>query len=447
MGKASGPIKEMCARPDPYLYSPSQVLPIQLEASREMFARMRPLIPVLDRRASDTGVDRIDSIKDLVPLLLSHATYKSYPQAFVASRQWDKLTRWLGLVSTETFEGVDVAGATDIDDWLDRMWAAGYKVTTSSGTGGKVSLLPKSDLDLEIFHEYLRRFRGWPEPAVAANDRHFFQFGPASGAYTGVIAAGFAVQDFARPDSVHLLVDEPLRIAKVSQMAAFREKLKDGTATPADIATVEAEGAEQAAKSSARMNEMIDEIIRLRHEPQYIMGMSATIYEVVTRARAQGIPDGQFHPDTIASFGGGTKHFKLPEDYDAQIRSFFGDVIYSSGYGMTEMSWLSTHCAGGNYHVPPTVLPLILNEAGDELVEPHQGVVVGRFGFVDLLTDIRWGGVISGDRVTVDLDGDCPCGRGGVNIRSIVRFESSLGDDKIQCSGTIDAYIRGAVVD
>jgi hypothetical protein len=55
--------------------------------------------------------------------------------------------------------------------------------------------------------------------------------------------------------------------------------------------------------------------------------------------------------------------------------------------------------------------------------------------------------MISSDKVTVDLDGNCPCGMSGTVVHSVGRFDSSLGDDKIQCSGTIDAYIRGAVVD
>ncbi|API61111.1 hypothetical protein BSL82_11830 [Tardibacter chloracetimidivorans] len=439
-------IENICAGEDPFEYSPAQLRPLQLDAARQMFDEMRPHIPILDRRARETGTDSIDDESDLIRLLLSHTTYKSYPQSFVANRQWDRLSKWLGLVSTESFEHVDAAGATDIDDWLQAMWASGYKITTSSGTGGKVSLLPKSERDMQRYDEYIRRFRGWPNPAKANRDRHFFIFGPIEGAYTGVISAAFARDHFARPDSVHVLIDEPLKIAKVSQSAAFREKLKAGTATPDEIATMEAEGAVQAAKSAARIDEMVADIFRLRQEPQYIMGMSAQIYDLVLRARAQNIGDGEFHPETIVSHGGGTKHFKLPADYGEQIVKFFGDVIWSTGYGMTEMTWLSNQCPAGNHHLPPSILPLILDESGENMIEPHDGIVTGRFAFVDLLTDIRWGGMISGDKVTADLAGNCPCGHGGVVLHSIGRFESDT-DDKIQCSGTIDAYIRGAVVE
>src|SRR6185503_4489255 len=75
-GRASEPIKEICSREDPYDYSPSEFRSAQLAAAREMFERMRPLVPVLDRRASETGAGKIETLADLVPLLLSHTAYK-----------------------------------------------------------------------------------------------------------------------------------------------------------------------------------------------------------------------------------------------------------------------------------------------------------------------------------------------------------------------------------
>lgn len=432
---------------NPYDHSPAELLPLQLAAVQEVFAEMRPKIPVLDRRASEAGIDRIETIENIVPLLLSHTTYKTYPQSFVKNKQWDRLSKWLGVVSTQTFDHVDVEGAVDIDDWLSRMWSAGYKVTTSSGTGGKVSLLPKSDRDHQHYRDYLRRFRVWPDKLLPNKGHHFFTFGPTKGAYTGVISSNFLMEDFGRPDSSYALVEEPLLIARVSYMAEMREKMKDGSATPEEIREMESAGALQAAKSAARLDFMIDRILELRAEPLYILGMSATMFDVVKRARERGVPDGQFHPNTIVSFGGGTKHFKLPEDYEEQIDRFFGNVRFSKGYGMTEMNWLCVPCSAGHYHIPPTTIPLILEEDGEKLVQPHRGVVTGRFAFVDLLTDIRWGGMISGDKVTVDLDGKCACGHKSTNVHSVGRFADLQGDDKIQCAGTIDAYIRGAVVD
>ena len=70
-----------------------------------------------------------------------------------------------------------------------------------------------------------------------------------------------------------------------------------------------------------------------------------------------------------------------------------------------------------------------------------------RYGFLDLMYEGRWGGLISGDKVQVDYSTHCPCGRRGPTILdTIVRYSQVTGgDDHIGCAGTIDAYVRGAM--
>src|SRR3546814_7362425 len=68
--------------------------------------------------------------------------------------------------------------------------------------------------------------------------------------------------------------------------------------------------------------------------------------------------------------------------------------------------------AGGRYHVPPWVVPLILDKSGDALLPIGNGEYEGRAAFFDLSIDGRWGGVISGDRISIDFS-PCPCGHKG----------------------------------
>ncbi len=71
------------------------------------------------------------------------------------------------------------------------------------------------------------------------------------------------------------------------------------------------------------------------------------------------------------------------------------------------------------------------------------GEIEGRAAFFDLALDGRWGGVITGDKISLDL-GPCACGNAGPIIRdNIVRYADLEGDDKIGCAGTVDAYVRG----
>jgi hypothetical protein len=99
--------------------------------------------------------------------------------------------------------------------------------------------------------------------------------------------------------------------------------------------------------------------------------------------------------------------------------------------------------AGDRYHVPPWIVPMILNKEGDALAHQEHGEVEGRAAFFDLSLDGRWGGVITGDKISLDLR-PCSCGNKGPSIRNnIARYADLDGDDKIGCAGTVDAYVRG----
>ena len=94
----------------------------------------------------------------------------------------------------------------------------------------------------------------------------------------------------------------------------------------------------------------------------------------------------------------------------------------------------------------PWIVPLILDKSGEKLLDPQAtgGIVEGRMALFDLLTDARWGGLISGDRVEVDFR---PTGEfAGPMVRSIARYaELEEGEDKLTCAGTIDSYVRGSI--
>src|SRR5262245_41724369 len=135
------------SEPDPFAYDPAEIAGEQLEAAQEMFASRRQAIRVLDRRASESGVDAIERPEDVIPLLFSHTTYKSYPDAFVRQGRWDRLCAWLGTLSTYPVENIDLEGIEDIDDWVDRLHDAGHRVMTTSGTTGRTSFINTTEAD------------------------------------------------------------------------------------------------------------------------------------------------------------------------------------------------------------------------------------------------------------------------------------------------------------
>lgn len=422
--------------------------PLQLQAAQEVFEQRMDQIPLLRKRAEDAGITRIRSLDDLVPLLFSHTAYKSYPQSFIDSGRWDRMLQWLGSLSVDKMGDVDLSGVTNVDDWVERLHAAGHKVLVTSGTSGKCSFLNQSSDDLARKTRHFRHVTGWPY-AKPNNDREYFFLGPIKGANSAVEAAQIGALNWAKSGGVHALTDEPLKISEISYVAALRKRMAEGSAGPEEIAQFEAQAARKAEENRARLKTLAGQILAHRHEPIFVLGLWAQYMAMIELARAQGVPDGDFHPQSIIKAGGGVKGVVLPPDYKEQVARFVGNVYRPGNYGMTEMASMTARCEAGRYHAAPGLIMLMLDGAGERLLHPQQardGRVEGRFGFLDLLFDGRWGGVITGDKVTMDYGEHCPCGRRGPTLLdNITRFAQVGEQDHIGCAGTIDSYIRGSL--
>jgi hypothetical protein len=432
---------------DRYDRNPAELRPLRLEAAREVFKERLEQIPVLRRRAQDSGITEIRSLADLVPLLFSHTVYKSYPVALVEEKKWDRLLRWLKTLSVEDPTSVDMAGVENIDDWINRLRDAGHLILATSGSSGKCSFLNSTRGDLELKTRHFANMLGWPYLRPSA-DRAVFMLGPSSGPNSAIEAAQIGTKLWGRPGATHFLTEEPLQIAVVSQMAVIRKRMAEGLATPREIADFEQRAAAQAARMTAGLHALTDKILAARHEPIVLSGLWSQHMAIIQRARELGIKDGDFHPQSHISAGGGVKGVNLPNDYKEQVDRFYGEVIRGTGYGMTEQAQVLPRCDAKRYHVPPGLIMLLLDRAGETLLEPERGggIVEGRFAFLDLLYEGRWGGLISGDKVHVDFAERCACGRWGPSILDdITRFAQPGEDDHIGCAGTIDAYVRGAM--
>jgi hypothetical protein len=433
--------------PDPFDQDPAEVEALQLEAARELFAERREQIAVLRRRAEEAGVGEIRTLADLVPLLFSHTVYKSYPQSFVETGRWDRMLVWLQTLSVRKTTDVDVTGVADADDWIARLEAAGHHILATSGTSGRCSFLNHAPGDMDRKLRHWKTMLGWPW-VKAAGDRPFFSLGPTAGASSVIEAAQIAAQLWAPPGDAHFLTNEPLRMAQIAEGQAMRKRMADGSATPGEIAAFEAAAAERAERMGEAVRAFADQVLARRHEPMALTGLWSQHMMIIERARELGIPDGDFHRETVIGAGGGVKGIALPPDYRQQVDRFYGEVVRPSGYGMTEMAQTMVRCEAGRYHRAPGLIMLILDQPGERLLtqaDAIDGKVVGRFAFLDLSLEGRWGGMISGDKVKVDFR-PCPCGRHGPTLLdSITRWAEPGADDHIGCAGTIESYVRGAL--
>jgi hypothetical protein len=114
------------------------------------------------------------------------------------------------------------------------------------------------------------------------------------------------------------------------------------------------------------------------------------------------------------------------------------------GYGMTECMSATRACSSGRFHLLPYVIPYLLDVRTGEPA-PRSGSHTGRFGLIDLAAQSYWGGILTGDEVTLTFgDRPCSCGRQGAYLNASIRRygEQEGGDDKITCAGAPEAHDR-----
>jgi hypothetical protein len=430
---------------DPYSWSSKDIESLQLQAAQESFERHRERVAVLDRRARDVGIEKISSFDDVVPLLFSHTTYKSYPLSFVTGGKWQLLLKWYGTLAAVPVDDVDLSQVDSIDEFLDRLWRAGHAVYVTSGTSGKCSLLNHTHGDREFSALVAERTTGWPNVVAPEPIRRMYWLGPKKGPMRGIDVFGTFARLFAKPDEVVHLSEETVRVSDLMRAGALRKAMQDGTATPQEIADFRRGTATKAEVAAAAFERVVADIADHHTEPLVMSGMWAQQYQIAMALKATGVPSRDFHPQTLVTAGGGRKNLDMPEDFEQQVFEFFGAVRRTNSYGMTEMNAPHQACEAGRYHLLPWVLVLVLDEAGEHLRTADSGVIEGRHAFLDTSFEGRWGGLITGDRIFVDHD-QCACGRPGQTILpDIKRYGELAGDDKITCAGTFDSYARGLV--
>jgi hypothetical protein len=427
----------------------AEIRDLQIAAMNERLQEQGVRIKLVTLRARDAGIDEIKSLDDVVPLLLPHTAYKSYPESFLTERKWDRLTKWLGTVSAYPTDNVDLSDVREIDDWVEACARAGHFVSCSSGTTGKSAMLVASQADLDFASEDGVAAVQWGSD-IRAGDMRTPAGAAGAVAYTPRNAAmgKTMMSAFVDPDAPRFQTGlAPVTIGSLTKMIRLRKAITDGTAQPAEIADFEAESAARQKGLDDAQVGAVEDIISKRNEKLYITGMWGALYPFAEAVRARGYSAKDFNPENAVYLGGGLKRAKLPADYREYVYETFNlkpSLIYQM-YGMQELGTSMPRCQGGNrYHVPPWLVCLPLNKEGDALVPGiGEGKVEGRAAFFDLSMDGRWGGVISGDHIEVDYS-PCACGNRSPSIAdNVYRYSDLEGDDKIGCAGTVDAYVRG----
>jgi hypothetical protein len=443
----SGPPESWTRLPAQTLFSLSsrELYGLQLGWAQERFARLQDRIPALESLAEKQGVKVIDSFDTLATILFTHQVYKNYPFAFIERKQFQELTRWLNKLTAHDLSTLDMRAVSTIDEWLERLDDVGMFVFHSTGTSGKLSFFPRSQIEKSAWVEGTYAFLEAFMPGI--RNTHLPVFWPA---YRGGRQAGMRLIAHFGPalagceEEYHSLFESQMSADFMSLAMRMRHAQEHGDLSTMDkikaIFRTKGEIVTLKARKATLTKNFFDKMVRdYRGQRVFLMASATDLLDVAM----DGLAAGQhyvFAPDSVLLTGGGFKGRKEIPDWKGILQQFYGvDRVFMT-YGMTELNTYHLACSNGVYHVFPWNIPMVLDQAGNPL--PMSGVQAGRAGYFDLLAQTYWGGILTGDRITVHYDEECGCGWRGPWIEdNVQRFTELMGgEDIISCAGVQSAY-------
>ena len=427
----------------------------QLKAARRRFDELAPRITALREQADQAGISKINTLNDLVPLLYNHTVFKSYPLSLLEKNRFDLLTRWFQRLTPIDLSGIDASQCDGIDDWLTLLETqTPLQIVHTTGTTGKLSFMPRTPLEGDLWaiiqiKTIRERFGNGPQDHVGEADVSLPMIYPSVryGRYTTQRVLDYMAQHFCpAPDQLYALSYGTLSADLVSLSGRIRVAQAKGELAQMKLSDSQRVALKRyLAEVDRRPQEAADFFGRMANELKgkrvYINSQTSYLFQAATEGLKRGLRD-VFSKDSIGIAGGGGKGIVLPPNYRDTIAEFTGiprSHWAPNSYGMTELTGVIPGCIDDHAHLPPYLVPFLVNpETGAML--PREGRQTGRFAAFDLLAQNMWGGIITGDKVTIEWDRQCPCGRTGPHVHnSISRFDATVtGDDKVTCSATVD---------
>ncbi len=427
---------------------------LQREAMRRRFAEHRESIEIVRNLADRLEIKEVREFDDMAPLFFAHTAFKSYPSSLLDKKRFDLMTGWLQKQTSKDLSGVDCEGCEGIDDWIDRLdEGSELRVITSSGTTGTISIIPKDAAGgfytMRLWRLFLfQRFGEEPKPDEIDPVVDVIWPNYAKGKLGHLRMVELMKREFTGDDESRF---HPLYPDAISSDLMFLASKLRAAASRGELDRVEidpklvARKTEFEAMEARRGQDMNDFFARMTSQLAgkrvFMTGTYALMYELAKGALERGVKN-VFAKNSAILTGGGLKGMVLPDDYMEVIKDFLGVDRIQEGYGMSEISALHWACDEGRYHVQPWVIPYVLDPDTSEPL-PREGVQTGRAAFYDFLNQSHWGGIISGDEITVDWSTPCPCGLASVPIaHDIMRYSEKQGveDDRITCNATQDVH-------
>ena len=353
-----------------------------------------------------------------MPLLFPHSVYKSYPESFLIEEKWDRLGKWLGTVSPYPISPIETSDIADIDDWIDRLAAKGHYVSCSSGTTGKSAMLLASDKDMDWSRKDTVSVFAWGSGVQPARDRRMIgsradrrrpeEPGHRPGAAGRLRRSGQGALPAADPADHRRLADQDGRAAQEDRRR-HRAARGDWPTSSRPPRSARRRSTRRWSRAPRRSSSTADEkLYHLGPVERAVPGGHDRPRHGVFRARTST-------PTTASTSAAASSARSCRRT--TRSSSTRRSTSRPAGTSRTTPCRNSTPACpsaseGDRYHVPPWIVPFILDEEGDALLPHETGEIEGRAAFFDLSLDGRWGGVITGDKISLDFS-PCACGMQG----------------------------------
>jgi hypothetical protein len=436
----------------------AELLELQREAMVRRVSEHIEKIEMVRKLSDRTGIKQVSKFEDVVPLFFAHTAYKSYPPKLLDEKRWDLLTKWLNKLTTIDLSKADLSDAKTFDQFLEQLEdQTGVQMITSSGTTGTVSLIPK-DTHTTIEGTYIWKQMLFQKFGTEPTDHELNAVvdviwpNYSGGRFGNMRMVPWLKRDFTGGDEskFHALYPNPID----SDLMMLGAKMR-GAAARGELDKLQVDP-----ELLARKDELIALQSRQAEDvPAFMQRMSAelagkrvfmmTMYNLAYMLAKTGMENGttvNFSPDSAILTGGGAKGVVLPEGYMEVIKEYYGNDI-QEGYAFSEHNGVHWRCNQDRYHMQPWVIPYVLDPVTNEQL-PMEGTQTGRFAVYDFYNQSHWGGVTTGDRVTVHYTDLCPCGRTTLYIDNNIQRFSELNpaeDDKISCAAT--ATVQDEAID
>jgi len=399
--------------------SATDIHTVQLAAAQKRFETLVDHLPALASLAEVREIPKIASLADLSKLLFHHTMFKSYPEEALLTGDFGTIIDWLGNFTTNDLSAMRGRDFSTIDAWLGALNAeTEMHVLHSSGTTGQLSLIPRGKHE----HQFSIRHSQMALAEIAKPGR-FNRAAPdykvvwpayADG-WSGVLSFGEMLREVLCADDADFFAQIPARQSVdhqlyVMQIENARAAGQDFIDAPSDyVKAIIDRSLAQREANAGRMDELLDKIAgEWRGAKLVFAGGPVLLYGLAKAGLAKGLEGVLAEGSRVLNFGG-FKGVSPVGDEDAVIKRFTGAPRINGVYGMTEMTTAFIEAETGNYHIPPWIVPFVLDPETRE-AKPQEGVQTGIAAFFDLTAQTYWGGLISADLVTVSWERSS-CGR------------------------------------